>query len=96
MSQDRYSLEFKLEAVRLSRQPGIKAAEVARDLGISTSSIYRWRKEYPDEGGGEGNLASAERAELERLRQENAKLKQERDILKKATRIFAAMEQERA
>jgi transposase len=71
--------------------------EVASSLGISEGLLYRWRKEYFDrEGKGEvfpfvgrsKGILDPEREELKRLRKENKDIKEERDLLKKAVRIF--------
>jgi transposase len=88
----KFNQEFKLEAVQLSRQPGMTAAKAAADLGVPVGSLHRWRKELAESGGeafrGNGRR-TAEQEELARLRRENAELRMERDILKKATAWFA-------
>ena len=64
-------------------------AEIASDLGISKKSLRRWTKQQDiDEGAREG-LTSDEREEIARLRKENRVLREERDILKRATAFFA-------
>ncbi len=87
-----FSKEFKLEAVRLVIDGGISIAQVARDLGIRASLLGRWKQEYEqDEGNafpGKGQL-KPEEEELRNLRKENARLRMERDILKKAAVIFS-------
>ena len=87
-----YTKEFKLEAVQLSNQPGMSVAQVARDLGISDKNLYNWRKRYSKDGTdsfpGKGRLTPQDE-ELRRLKRENATLRMERDILKKATAFFA-------
>jgi transposase len=85
----RYTLEFKIEAVRMVRN-GQSQAAVAKILGISTQTLNSWIK--ADEAGkltGAGKQVSAEQMEIARLRAENAKLRMERDILGKATAYFA-------
>jgi transposase-like protein len=88
----KFNQAFKLEAVQLSRQPGMTAAKVAADLGVPVGSLHRWRKELADLAGeafrGNGRR-TAEQEELARLRRENAELRMEREILKKATAWFA-------
>jgi len=86
----RYTQEFKLEAVRLVKA-GQSQAVVSATLEIAEQTLYNWVK-----ADKEGKLAgpgskpvSAEQMELARLRAENARLKMERDILKKATAYFA-------
>ena len=88
----RYSREFKLEAVRQVNESGKPVTEVARELGISVHQLYRWRDEVQAEGEevfpGKGHGGKAQE-ELEQLRRENARLREERDILKKAAAYFA-------
>ena len=83
-----YTEEFKREAVRLAKERG-NIAQTARDLGVSDTSILYWRKqleEIPENPfPGNGNPRDAEMAQLQR---ENARLKEEVEILKKAVGIF--------
>ncbi|MBN3793301.1 IS3 family transposase [Burkholderia sp. Ac-20353] len=84
----RYTLEFKVEAVRMVRN-GQSQAAVAKILGISTQTLNSWLK--ADEAGklaGAGKQVSAEQMEIARLRAENAKLRMERDILGKSDGIL--------
>jgi transposase len=86
----KYSREFKIETVRLLEE-GLKSGpEIERDLGIGRGQIYRWRSQLQAEGTkafpGNGNTRDEE---LARLRRENAVLKEERDILRKAVAIFS-------
>jgi transposase len=85
-----FSREFKLEAVRLVEERGVSATQAARDLGIHLNVLRTWvRKLGPELHGGKGTPTAAERGEIKQLRRENAKLKMERDILKKAAVYFA-------
>ena len=90
-----FTEEFKREAVRLARERGNLSA-VARDLGINDSVLQRWktRLETAPESQrpfpGRGNPADAEMAKLQR---ENARLKEENEILKKAVGIFTSRPQ---
>ncbi len=88
---NRYSKHFKQEAVAMTKQEGVTVVEVARQLGIKPKTLYAWRKAFLEEGEdafpGTGHQ-TPENAELTRLRRENAKLKMERDILKKAMRVI--------
>jgi transposase len=92
----RFSKEFKLEAVRRSYDSGKPVTEVARELDISVHHLYRWRDQVHREGtkvfpGRHGHKSpNPEKNELNRLRQENAQLREERDILKKSLIFFAA------
>lgn len=89
-----YTGEFKLQIVQLALQPDRTIEDVAKEYGISKSSVSRWVSEYRSKGEmaypGHGKVAlTAEQAEIQRLRKENEILRQERDILKKATVFFA-------
>lgn len=88
----KYTQEFKVEAVRLSRQPGMTVVKAASDLGIRAKMLYRWRHEFAEAPAeafpGKGRRRASEQ-ELERLRRENEQLRMEREILKKATAFFA-------
>lgn len=79
----KYTLEFKQDAVKLVTEQGYKISEAARSLGIGSSMLGRWKQELEEEANG-SRLVSDERAELSRLREENRRLKMEREILKKA------------
>ncbi|OGX29887.1 MAG: transposase [Omnitrophica WOR_2 bacterium RIFCSPHIGHO2_01_FULL_48_9] len=89
----RHSKEFKLEAIRLMNEQERPIAEIARELGVKRTLLYRWRDEFNTKSGkafkGSGRPRSDEMSELSRLRQENKALKEERDILKKAAAYFA-------
>jgi transposase len=94
----KYSLEFKLEAVRLSNESGKPVTQVARDLNVNPAFLYRWRDELHKDGakafpGKTGkSVKSVENTEIVRLRRENKQLRDERDILKKTLVFFAAEE----
>lgn len=87
-----YTEEFKREVLEMAASGEISVAQLARDLGIAPSLIYKWRERYRvDESSGELK-PSAEReteAEIRRLRRELSVVKQERDILKKAIQVFS-------
>jgi transposase len=85
-----YTLEFKLEAIRLV-ESGQTVTDAAKILGIPNQTLDGWCKLSKTgqlKGAGDKPI-SAEKMELARLRAENAKLRMERDILKKATAYFA-------
>ena len=85
----KYSEEFKQEAVRLALTSGLSRERVASDLGVGRSTLGKWIAQYRPT-----DLISVSQADLarenERLRLENRVLKEERDILKKATQFFAS------
>ena len=88
----RFSREYKLEAVRLVVERGVSMAQAARDLDLHINSLRKWVHDYQADPQhafpGEGQQ-KPEAAELTRLRREVAKLRMERDILKKAAAYFA-------
>ena len=92
MTRKKYTKEFKLNAVRLVTEKGYTKAEASRNLGIDARMLGRWVQELETEEGeafrGNGKLRG-DQAELRRLREENRRLKMERDILKKAAAFFA-------
>ena len=81
----RYTEEFKRDAIALVDSSGKTVTAVARELGVSSESLYGWYREAKtDRGEGEsGELTSAEREELKRLRKENREQQQTIEILKK-------------
>ena len=87
-----YTPEVKAEAVKLVTEQGYSVAEAARSLGLSENLIRNWKQALHDQGEqafpGHGKLPPFEE-ELRRLRAENQRLRAERDILKKATALFA-------
>ena len=84
----RYDWEFKQSAIALVKE-GRSMTEVARDLGVTLCSLSRWVHAGDKVTARESGESEPER-ELRRLRQENAYLRQQRDILKKALGILSA------
>ena len=84
----KYPEEVRREAVALFRSSDRSRVEVARSLGISDGSLASWVK-AAEESEQPGALDPTERAELARLRKENADLKMDREILRKAAAYFA-------
>jgi transposase len=87
-----YTTEFRQEAARLAIESDQSVAQTARDLGVNPNTLYTWITKYqqpdsPTTHKGAGDKHPYE--ELKRLRRENALLKEERDILKKAAAYFA-------
>jgi transposase len=89
----RHSKEFKLEAIRLMNEEERPVAEIARELGVKRTLLYRWRDEHVNKSDaafkGSGRPRTEQMSELSRLRKENVELREERDILKKAAAYFA-------
>jgi transposase len=83
-----FTEEFKREAVRLTETSGRTIARVADDLGIGLSTLARWKGRYREADLLAGPHEDTTK-ELARLRKENELLRQERDLLKKATAFFA-------
>lgn len=91
-TRKQYTKEFKLDAISLVLDQGYTRIEAARSLDINTTMLGRWIKEFQSDDGhafrGNGKL-TVEQAEIRRLKEENRRLKMEKDILKKATVFFA-------
>ena len=89
-SKPAYPPEFRAEAIRLARTSGKPHAQIARELGMSGETLRLWLKQADrDAGTRSDGLTSDEQEELRRLRRENRILREEREILKKATAFFA-------
>ena len=90
----RHTKEFKLEAIRLLNQKDKPITDIAKELGVKRTLLYRWREELKNKNpeevfNGQTGPKSAQRDELTRLRRENAGLKEDIVILKKAAAYFA-------
>ena len=91
-----YPEEFKRDAVALVRSSEKSIPELASELGVSPQSLRNWVKQTElDAGKRRDGLTSEEREELRRLRRENRRLVQEREILKKAVAFFATESERR-
>jgi Transposase and inactivated derivatives len=92
MARRKFSREFKIEAVRLIKERGVSVAQAGRDLDVHENVLRKWMRELAADPAhafpGHGQV-KPEQLEIDRLRREVAKLKAERDILKKAAAFFA-------
>lgn len=90
MSNQRFSPEFKDEAVRQIVDRGYSVAEVSERLGVSAHSLYKWVKAVkPDKTDEQASALVEARSEVLKLRAQLKRTEEERDILKKAARYFA-------
>ena len=87
-----YTREFKLEALQLAQTSGKPKAQIERELDLCEGTLYRWAAQFKRQGQeafpGQGRLTDTEER-LRRLERENAILREERDILKKAIQVFS-------
>jgi transposase len=87
----KFDKDFREGAVRLVRETGRPIAQVARDLGMNAGTLGNWvdadrrRRE-----GGDGQLSEDGRAELARLRKENAELQMRCDVLKRSVALWVS------
>jgi len=82
--RQQFTTEFKVEAVRLWKPSDPPAAAVARELVLRRNHLYKWQATFPGKGGRAHSMD-----EPTRLQRENARLREERDIFKKAAMYFA-------
>src|SRR5690349_24185975 len=85
----KFDRDFQEGAVRLVLETGKPIAQVARDLGVKEGTLGNWcAKARAQRGDGTGPLSETERAELDRLRRENAELRMQRDVLKRSVALW--------
>ncbi len=89
----RHTKEFKVEAVRLLDSGEKRASELAMELGVKRTLLYRWRDQLRSKGeaafSGGGRPRNDQMSEIAKLKKELKEAKEERDILKKAAAYFA-------
>ena len=92
VTRKKYSKEYKLDAVSLVLNQSYTVTEAARSLEMNRSVLRRWIKEFESDDGhafrGNGKL-TPEQSEIRQLKEENRRLKMEKEVLKKATVFFA-------
>jgi transposase len=88
-----YTKEFKLEAIRLMKTSDRPASEIAMQLGIRRNQLYKWKQQLEKTGdvasATKGRPKKEDQSETTKLRQENKRLQEENEILKKAAIFFA-------
>jgi len=84
-----YTYDFKISSVKLAVESEQSISASARNLGINVNTLYTWIKKYHVPKSPLQIVANPMQEELKRLKKENAQLKMERDILKKAAAYFA-------
>jgi transposase len=87
----KFDRDFREGAVRLARETGKPIAQVARDLGVNEGTLGSWvNADRRRRDGGNGELSEDERAELARLRKENAELAMRCDVLKRSVALWVS------
>lgn len=88
-----YPKEFKLEAIRLMAESDRPTSEIAMQLGIRRNQLYKWKEQMTKKGdvpsAKKGRPKKEDQSEMATLRQENKRLREENEILKKAAAYFA-------
>jgi transposase len=81
-----YTREFKIEAVRMTTEGGLSVAQAARDLELNENTLHNWRRQFRQWGAAPnaGKEALSQAEEIQRLRKDLARVREERDFLKKA------------
>jgi transposase len=87
MGRGNFTEDFKSDAIKQITERGHSVADVSKRLGVSTHSLYGWMKRYA--ASSRVAVKEDQSSEIRRLKQELARVTEERDILKKATAYFA-------
>ena len=88
-SRRKFDEDFRQGAVRIVRETGKPIAQVARELGVHEGTLGNWcAKDRQQSGDADGVLGEDERAELVRLRRQNAELVMQRDVLKRSVALW--------
>ncbi|HET6297937.1 MAG TPA: transposase [Kribbella sp.] len=87
-----FTAEFKAEIVELCQRGDRSVGQVAKDFDLTETAVREWLKQAErDAGTGDGGLTTSEKDELAQLRRENRRLREDVEILKRATAFFASM-----
>ena len=94
MSQTRkkFDASFKLQIVRMIKEQGLSVSQVCRDMSLGETAVRRWLAQFEAEQLGQSGIGKPLTAEQQRIRQlesENRQLRQDNDLLKKASAFFA-------
>src|SRR5215210_5425676 len=84
-----YPPQFRREAVELYRRSGKSIVAIAAEIGVAPESLRKWNLQHEVDVGEREGLTSSERERLKVLERENARLRMERDLLKRAAAFFA-------
>lgn len=85
-----FTPEFKAEIVELCQRGDRTVGQIAKDFDLTETAVREWLKQAErDAGTGDGGLTTSEKDELAQLRRENRRLREDVDILKRATAFFA-------
>lgn len=88
-----YTKEFKLEALRMMAESGRRTSEIAMELGIKRTQLYKWKEQMTKKDSvptaKKGRPKKEDQSEMTSLKQENKRLKEDIEILKKAAAYFA-------
>ena len=87
-----FDASFKLQVVQMIREQGLTVGQVCRDMGLGESAVRRWLAQVDAERAGQSGIGKPLTAEQQRIRQleaENRQLRQDNDLLKKASAFFA-------
>lgn len=85
----KFSEEFRREAVRLASDPKQSIPQLSRDLGVSVTTLRNWLRAVPAKQPARAGQVLSLEEQVRRLSRENERLREEREILKKATAFFA-------
>ena len=87
-----FDASFKLQVVKMIREQGLTVPQVCRDMDLGETAVRRWVQQYEAELSGQtgiGNPLTPEQQRIRQLEAENLRLKQDNDLLKKASAFFA-------